>query len=473
MILKIARKEIKEIVREGRFRITAILVTTLLIASVFVSHSYYRSINEQHNQAKINARNEWTGQGKKNPHSAAHYGTYAFKPKYPLSLIDNGVDKYSGVSIYLEAHKRNDSQYMAAQDQTALSRFGDLTPDFVLVFVIPLLIILMGFNAFTRERESGTLRLLQSQGVKTAYMAWGKWLGIFIPVLIITIPMYIIAAILLNSVNDYGEFSMGALTLLFVIYLVYYAVFTNITLAVSAWLKKSNMAFVTLLGIWILSCLAMPKVSTAIADAWYPYPTQVEFEAQIAEDKKKGLDGHNPWNAEAKELEQETLKKYGVDSVQQLPFNWGGFLMQEGEKHSADIYFKHYQLLKDTYTNQSRVYRATAAFSPFLPTRFLSMAISRTDYNAHWHFADAAEKYRLVLVGKMNGHMVENSKTGDWDYLAGEEVWMSVPEFEYEPVAYASILNTNGSNLATLLAWLVFSFTALYAGTKRLQEHHQ
>jgi ABC-2 type transport system permease protein len=468
MIFKIALKELKEIVREGRFRITAIVVAALLLASIFVSYSYYQSINEQHKQAKVNARSEWTGQGKKNPHSAAHYGTYAFKPKYPLSLIDNGVDKYSGVSIYLEAHKRNDSQYIAAQDQTALSRFGDLTPDFVLMFVIPLLIILMGFKAFTRERESGTLRLLQSQGVRVADIAWGKWLGIFIPLLIITIPIYFIAVILLGNINDYGEFSFGARTLLFLVYLVYYAVFTNITLVVSAWLKKSNMAFVTLLGIWILSCLVMPKVSTAIADALYPYPTQVEFEAQVAEDKKNGLDGHNPWNAEAKKLEEETLKKYKVDNVQQLPFNWDGFLMQEGEKHTADIYFKHYQLLKETYGNQSNVYRVTAALSPFLPARFLSMAISRTDYNAHWHFADAAEKYRIVLVGKMNGHMVDNSKTGDWDYTVDKDVWESVPEFEYQPPTYASVVSVNNSNLVTLLVWLVLSFAALYAGVKRL-----
>ncbi|MFM7857625.1 MAG: hypothetical protein ACKO96_38320, partial [Flammeovirgaceae bacterium] len=122
MILKIALKELKEIVREGRFRITAITVFVLLLAALFVSRSYYASVNAQHNEAKENARGEWLSQGQKNPHSAAHYGTYAFKPKYPLSLIDNGVDKYTGVSIYLEAHKRNEAQHAAAQDQTALSR---------------------------------------------------------------------------------------------------------------------------------------------------------------------------------------------------------------------------------------------------------------------------------------------------------------------------------------------------------------
>ncbi|CAN5566643.1 DUF3526 domain-containing protein [soil metagenome] len=469
MITRIALKEFKEIVREGRFRITVIVVFLLLIAAVMVSKSYYTSVNTQHSEAEKNARSEWVGQGKKNPHSAAHYGTYAFKPKYPLSLIDNGVDKYSGVSIYLEAHKRSEAQYMAAQDQTALSRFGDLTPDFILIFIVPLLIILIGFNSFTREKESGTLRLMQSQGVSMWKVTLGKGLGIFIPVLLIIIPIYILSAIVLSSVNDYGEFSLGALTLLFIIYIAYYAVFTNLTLLVSAIFKKSNLAFVTLLGIWIVSCLAMPKVSTAIADTLFPYPTQVEFEEQIALDKKNGLDGHNPWNKEAKMLETETLKKYGVDSVQQLPFNWDGFLMQEGEKHSAEIYFKHYELLKETFLNQSKIYRATAVFSPFLPTRFLSMAVSRTDYNAHWDFADAADKYRIVLVGKMNGHMVDNSKTGDWDYLADETLWSSVPEFQYEPPTYASILGANTSNIATLTGWLFLSFLALYAAVKRMK----
>lgn len=467
MIFRIAQKEVKEIVRDGRFRITAGIVFLLLLTAILVSRSYYKSINEQHEQAKKNARSEWINQGKKNPHSAAHYGTYAFKPKYPLSLMDNGVDKYAGVSIFLEAHNRGEAQYMAAQDQT-LSRFGDLTPDFVLMFIIPLLIILIGFNAMTRERESGTLRLLHSQGVNPWKLTLGKWLGILFPVILIVIPIYIIAAILLTNVTDFGEFSLAALSMLFLVYLAYYAVFINITLFISSVVKKSNLAMVTLLGIWILSCLAMPKISTEIAEALYPYPTQLEFEEKIALDKEKGLDGHNPWNAEAKKLEEETLKKYGVDSLQQLPFNWDGYLMQEGEKHDASIYFKHYEALKDTYVNQTGIYRATAVLSPFLPARFLSMAISRTDYTSHWHFADAAEKYRILLVGKMNGHMVENSKTGDWDYTVDKEVWASVPEFDYQPPAYATIIAGNTSNILTLLGWVVLSFVALYISVRRM-----
>jgi ABC-2 type transport system permease protein len=469
MIFKIARKEIKEIVREGRFLLAATIVFALLLISFLVSKRYYEFVNEQHEAARKNARNEWTGQGQKNPHSAAHYGTYAFKPKYPLALIDNGVDKFSGVSIFLEAHRRSDAQYMAAQDQTALSRFGDLTPDFILVFLIPLLIILIGFNAISREREQGTLRLLMSQGVNPITLVLGKWLGLFLPVMLIIVPAYLLAAILLSHVSNFGQFNLSALTLLFVVYLIYYAIFTNITLLVSALFRKSSLVFVTLLSVWIISCLAMPKITSAIAEELYPYPTQAQFEEAILSDKKNGLDGHDPWNAAAKKLEAETLAKYGVDSVTQLPFNWDGFLMQQGEEHDAEIYFKHYNLLKETYENQTRVYQATAALSPFLPTRFLSMAICRTDYAAHWNFADAAERYRIMLVGKMNGDMVDNSKTGDWDYLADEKLWASVPAFEYEPPAYASVYANNLHNFSTLIIWLVVSFLALYVGVSKIK----
>ncbi|HCZ34921.1 MAG TPA: hypothetical protein DHV26_03240 [Cytophagales bacterium] len=445
------------------------MILLLLIASVLVSKNYYEFVNEQHETARKNARNEWTGQGQKNPHSAAHYGTYAFKPKYPLALIDNGVDKYSGVSIFLEAHRRSDAQYMAAQDQTALSRFGDLTPDFVLVFLIPLLIILLGFNSISRERESGTLRLLLSQGISPIILVTGKWLGLFLPIVLLVLPVYVLAALLLSGISNFGQFSIGALTFLFIIYLLYYAVFTNITLLISSTIRKSSIAFVVLLSIWIVSSLAMPKITAALAEEFYPYPTQTAFEAQVAADKKNGLDGHDPWSAAEKKLEAETLAKHGVENVSQLPFNWDGYLMQQGEEHDAEIYFKHYNYLKETYENQTRVYRATAVLSPFLPTRFLSMAICRTDYASHWNFADAAERYRIMLVGKMNGDMVDNSKTGDWDYLADEKLWESVPGFEYQPPAYTAVIAANQSNFATLMAWLVVSFGLLYIAVSKIK----
>ncbi|NJL76885.1 MAG: hypothetical protein HC892_19560 [Saprospiraceae bacterium] len=102
MIQRIAFKEIAETFREGRFRVASVLILTLLLMAVLISRNYYSMIQTQHAAANANARNIWVSQDAKNPHDAAHYGTYAFKPKYPLSLVDQGVDKFAGISIYLE-----------------------------------------------------------------------------------------------------------------------------------------------------------------------------------------------------------------------------------------------------------------------------------------------------------------------------------------------------------------------------------
>lgn len=469
MILQIAIKEFKELLREGRFRVMSVAIVSLLIVATLISFNYYQWVNRQHTSAKENARNVWVSQDNKNPHSAAHYGTYAFKPKYPMSLIDQGVDKYTGLSIYLEAHKRNEAQYMAAQDQTAISRFGELTPDFILLFIIPLFIILTGFNSFTREKESGTLRLLKSQGVSTIKLSIGKWLGVFIPVLFITLVIAIISLVLLLAIRDFGSLNIGAFLLLFSFFLVYYAIFINVTLWVSAKAKKSNVALVVLLAVWMVSCLGMPKVANRLAESIHPYPTQNEFIAAVQEDEQKGLDGHDPFSEEAKRLEEEILKEYGVDSVHKLPFNWDGFLMQKGEEHTAEIYFKHYDMLKQTHNRQTNVYRAASILSPYLPTRFLSMALCRTDYHAHWHFNDAAEKYRLEMMNAMNMHFAENSTYGDWAYKADKSLWKEVPDFTYEPMTYAVIIEQNGNNILSLILWFLVSVGMMLHGVKKLE----
>jgi ABC-2 type transport system permease protein len=75
-------------------------------------------------EAQESARKQWLGQGDKNPHSAAHYGSFAFRPKSTFSFLDFGTDTYTGTSVQLEAHKQNDILFSQAQDATVLLRFG-------------------------------------------------------------------------------------------------------------------------------------------------------------------------------------------------------------------------------------------------------------------------------------------------------------------------------------------------------------
>lgn len=93
MIGIIARKEMKEMMRDGRFQSAAAIVTVLLGAALLLGWQHYRDVNAQHQTAQRAERNRFLNQGTKNPHAGAHYGVYAFKPKTPLSLIDEGVER--------------------------------------------------------------------------------------------------------------------------------------------------------------------------------------------------------------------------------------------------------------------------------------------------------------------------------------------------------------------------------------------
>lgn len=468
MISKTFIKETKELLREGRVRISFIIVLLLLAVAAFISTRQYQNINDQYEVAKATERKVWDNQGEKNPHSAAHYGTYAFKPKYPLSLVDQGVDKYVGTSIFLEAHKRNEAEFSAAADQTGLARFGDLTPDFILLFIIPLLIVLLGYNSFTKEREMGTLTLLKSQGLSTGKWMLGKWTALLVPIVVITTILFIIAGLILSNLDDFGVFSWTSLLTMFLVYIVYYAIFTNLVLIISAKAKKSGIALVLSLTAWILTCLAVPKAASNFAESKHPYPTRQEFAANVLKDKKEGLDGHNPWSKEAKIFEQQVLKEYGVDSVHKLPFNFDGYRMQKGEEHQAEIYSKHYNYLKEQYTKQSNIYKSLAVLSPYLPTRFLSMAVANTDYNTHWDFADAAENYRINTQKFLNDNFAENSEYGNWSYQADASFWKELPAFDYQPETLGDTLSKNMSNLLILGGWFTVSFGLLLFITKKI-----
>ena len=468
MITKTFIKEIKEMIRDGRARLSFIIVILLLGVTLWIRIGHYHNINEQYMTATVSEREVWDGQGKKNPHSAAHFGTYAFKPKYPLSLIDQGVDKYVGISIFLEAHKRNESQFSAAADQTGLARFGDLSPDFILLFIIPLLIILLGFNSFTKEREMGTLTLLKSLGVNNWKWMIGKWMSLFFPIFIISSTLFLISGILLSNLDDFGKFNWSSLLSLFFLYICYYIIFINIVLFVSVKAGRSGISLVILLSIWIISCLAAPKAASNIAESKFRYPTKQEFEAMIAKDKKNGLDGHNPWSKEAKLLEKKVLREYGVDSLDKLPFNFAAYRTQRGEEHEAEVYFKHYKYLRKQYNQQTNIYKRLAIISPYLPTRFLSMAISNTDYATHWDFSDAAENYRIKTQKFLNDNTAQNTKYGERGYKAEADFWKKLPAFDYKPPELNNILIRNKSNLFILGVWVIFSFGLFLSNSKKI-----
>ena len=456
MLKIIAKKEFLSLWRDRRFGIMGGIILLLLLTATVVGYLNYQKIQAERTAANTKTREMWLNQGDRNPHSAAHYGSFAYRPKSPLSFMDFGTDSYTGMSVRLEAHKQNDAQFSTAQDSSSLIRFGELTVAFVLQILMPLLIIFLCFNAFTQEKEEKTLQILLSQGVSIKQLAWGKIWGFsgVITLLVLPILALITAVLLMETDAQFTRAYLGRMAVLMACYLAYLFIYVVVSVWISARADSSRNALLTLLTVWIFTCVIIPKATVNIASNLHPIPSSFAFNQAIKSDQAKGIDGHDPEDARAKILEKQILAKYKVDSVSQLPVNFDAIQMQEGEKYTSMVYNKHFTDLQATYNAQNRVSEITSLVNPFLAIRQLSMALSGSDYTTHADFQQQAEKHRFELVALMNNYMRDHSKTGDWDFKVNKEVWSQLPSFQYKTPDFSAVINRNWLSLLSIIVWL-------------------
>lgn len=450
----IARNEFTQTLRDRRFVVAGGVVLLLLFVATWTGFQNYRSLADKRDKANQTARAVWLGQPEKNPHSAAHYGTFAFRPKSDLSFLDFGLDTYTGASVYLEGHRQNDAKFSAAEDATVLIRFGEMTVAFVLQLIIPLLIIFLCFNTFTREHEDNTLKLLVSQGASIPDLYWGKVLGFSRIIGLVTGPALLLAGGLLFAQTGFQTNTDTVLRLgLFVgVYVLYFYLFVAGSVFVSARGERSRDSLLILLGIWMVACVILPKATANLGESLFSVPSNYAFRQQIHEDEEKGIDGHNPSNARAKELEKKVLAQYGVDSVSKLPVNFDGIVMQEGEKYTSLVYQKHFGALQNQFQKQNSLATLAGFVDPFLAVRDLSMGLSGSDYAHFLDFKAKAEQYRFGLVERLNNEMKTFSKTGNWEKTVTRDFWTKTPDFAYELPSVGWALRRHAlSGLALLL----------------------
>jgi ABC-2 type transport system permease protein len=440
--------------RDGRFRAAASVIFLLLIASLVIGWKSSRETRVHQELAQRSARRQWESQEAKNPHSAAHFGTYAFKTPAPLAYFDSGVDAYTGVAVWIEAHKQNPFLFRPAEDATGIARFGDGAAASAMQLLVPLLIILLSFSAFAGEREQGMLKQALSAGASKRDLLVGKALGQFAALGLLLVPATIIGviALALNSAQA-GDFAR--LSFLIAGYLVYFAGFVALALACSAWARSSRVALIVLFAFWILNCLLAPRVAADLAERLYPTPTRAQFWETIEQDMKNGVDGHNPAAQRTEELKRQALEQYGVTKVEDLPVNFAGIALQAGEEYGNRVFDRRYGELWGLYEKQNQIHKALALVAPLTALRQFSAGMAGTDFAQHRDFALAAENYRRALNKMMNEHLAYNSRGADYEYEAGSALWRETPDFVYAPPGAAWVLRRQVWNCSILALWFV------------------
>ncbi len=466
MLRQIVRKEVREQLRDGRFRWGAALVGALLLLSLSAGFAQREEVARAHAAAEAMSWAQWLEQGDKNPHSAAHYGIYVFRPVSSLSFVDRGVEPYVGATTWLEAHYQNPFEHRAVQDTPALARFADLTAATTLQLLVPLLILLLAFRSFSGEREQGTLRQVLSLGVDPQRLAGGKIVGLALALGILLVPAAIVGALALLMAGPGGGAvgdEMVRYGLLLVTYLTYFAVFVLLAVAASALAPSSRVALGLLLCFWIMNGIVAPRVASDLARGLVPLPSSLEFQASIQRDLAEGFDDHTPRDVRRRMLRDSVTVAHGVSDVAELPFNFAGLSFQSGEEFGNLVFDRRFGELAERVERQLELHRRVGLLAPHLAVRSLSMALAGTDPAHHERYATAAEEHRRLIQRVLNEDIMVNSRSGE-TYMADGSLWAQVPEFEYLGPGAGWAMAGQGTAAAGLLFWLLLGAVLARSG---------
>ncbi len=470
MIQTIARKEFLETLRDGRFRAALGITLALLLVSLFLGWRSWNDLNSQRETAQRTVRAQWLAQGEKGAHAAAHYGVYAFRPTPTLSFAEPGIFPYTGVAVWLEAHKQNDFQSRPARDATAVGRFGALSAAFVMQVLLPLLIVLLAFGTFAAEREAGTMRQVLSLGVPKKTWALGKMLGLVAALAVLLLPATVVgvaALALASGATSFSE-SLPRMALMGAGYALYFGAFIGLSLAVSAWARSARAALVILLGFWMFNSLLLPRVASDVARRVHPTPSAFVFAKQIEADIKGGGDAHGAPDARRKQLEAQVLRQYKVKKVEDLPINFVGLALQQSEEHGYKVFDRRYAELWDIVERQNALNGALALGAPMLAARNWSMALAGTDFAQQRHFARAAEAHRRLIQKTMNDDIVKNPTRGA-PALGNAALWARVPDFNPQPLGLGAIVSQQLPMLGVLMLWCLAGVGAALWSANRLR----
>ena len=129
---------------------------------------------------------------------------------------------------------------------------------------------------------------------------------------------------------------------------------------------------------------------------------------------------------------KETLLKYNVDSLSQLPINFSGILLQADEEYGNKVWDKHFGHVYSQLKNQKRNYQLSGFINPFASLQSLSMGSCGTDLIHHLDFLSKAEIYRRYFVKALNDEYTTVSTDGENAYLSNNSFFKSINDFNYK-----------------------------------------
>ena len=309
-------KEIRETISTGKFFIATMLCLILIPLGIYVTLKDY----EQRLSDYRNAENIYQERSEGNVN--AKFRAEGYRPPSPLSVFAVGLEPFlpnkavtSRRQFVFRDPSTNDG-VVTISSSSGLHNplsvlFGKMDFVFNVGFVLSIFAFLFTFAGITAEKEQGTLKLIMSNSVQRWSVLIAKITGNFIVFLLPFLVSWLISLLVLIlsgiiPVTDKGIFSI-ILVMLAVAVIFLLCMFT-FGMLVSTLTRHSITSIISLLFLWVMFALIIPKLSPMAAQILRPVESEDVLGLQI---KNIRTNLEKELNRREDEIFKQMLGRYG------------------------------------------------------------------------------------------------------------------------------------------------------------------
>ena len=463
MIGFIIEKELRDIIGSTKFAVTFGVCSLLIVLSFYVGGENYRTLVRQHEAAKrenlrqMDGLTDWF----------AVQQHRIFLPPQPLAALVTGVSNDIGRTIEVRGRGELTADDSRFNEDPIFAVFRFLDLDFIFQIVLSLFAILFAYDAICGEKERGTLKLSFSNAVPKETYILGKLFGSYLALAIpLVIPILVGSLLLVILGVPMAGDDWARLGLIVIAGFLYFGVFLTISVFVSSLTRRSSSAFLTLLVIWILAVLIIPRSAVLIAGRAVDVPSVDEvasqknrYNAQLFAEDRKAIAGFKP-----------SVKQ---DDMEQTLAQFNQFMQKIADDRDTKMQELSGRLNEDRENRQRVQQHLALGLARLSPSATFSLAVSAlagTSLSLEHSYRDAATSYQQSYAKFMK------EKTG---MLTGGRVMMfrsvveegkkpepinphELPEFIFPSSTLATVVGESVLDFGLLILFTIVFFFGSY-----------
>ena len=454
MILTIAIKEWKVMLRNPLLtRCLAAFALLFVLVTLLGAWNYRRALSSAETLNKEFVR-QWVDQGKKTPHAAALWGTPFVAVPPALVIYDPGVWPFVGEYSEVRANDWTLFRGAPASSATPLERYAEMTPVWLLQYLLPLLAIMLSYQMVAAERDLGTARNLAALGIHPLTLLMGKAAAALAVLAAFAASLFLIVLVIVVLAGGWYADLLPALALHAALAFLFSGTFVALSLACSFVTSNGRTAAAASLALWVLISFVIPGWITDRARMERLGPSRVELDRVVALDIERGA-GEFPSLDERREATLQTLlTTLGHGRRENLPIDFGLFLLMEEDEVTGLMADRRLAAPFEVFRVQDDWRRGLDTISPLTAWRVVSPVMSGTDYLDRVQMLEGLERHRRRFVRILN-RQHSASILRKQETVADRRLWSTVVPFSANEARPLLNMAAHQRELLILILWFL------------------